>query len=599
MISRKKTIKIITISIMIILNTFIMFSNIVTACDGSGCVGAHTNVSVNNSQTSDDGNGQTIGGHYLYTAIGYAYDCSIASAVCTPEYGIASTSFEINWDLYNSNNEIITNQLNFNQETIAGTAVGMKLYENRKISWWANGTESITLACKQKVEYDCSYTSCYSYEYKGQYYDNCVNVPRTCEKEVGITLGGSGWSAGCQAESDSLGKALAIKTIESTGKTYDIEISNPNDARCSNLEKYRSSMTTDEINSCNETIWAEIVPGETKVNESTRTVEKNYYYEKYGACINAHTAKATYVDKDTFYNYAKSILPANEYSKRLSKILYITKEEYEKAYASGKKICNNEDEYYVMNDNENEDTHHWHVFTPLNTKSTEGYTLKIVGVENLYNPKINGEMNLCTEMVKKYKNNYEYVSYIKPVTGNFTKNFTADLKKVENGCYISFDFELPTIQKFYGEEITEDSDILKGFNFYYRPIDIDNPFPNGINDDSYWKTWYDTEKKEPNLKESFKEVTYWTNNIDLNSIREYNEESSYLDWETMNIDGTSSFISTQGIINRSSTINKNSVYNLGCAPTNMCEYYIKDGKKVENPVYQPECKNAKIGVSCP
>ena len=381
--------------------------------------------------------------------------------------------------------------------------------------------------------------------------------PSTCYELRTFSYGGTSWSQECQNTANELGYEKAKSELEKVGASYSLNIADPNDARCGNPEKYADELKKDGVVCNNYNVSA--VPGKiSSYEESLKNggeVSQKIYYEMYGVCINVKTGKVRYLDKDS--------------------------------------KCN-ENEYYIKNDNENEGTRHWHIFTPLNTKTKDGYTLALTPNTNTLQ-----DGQICQAYIDKYASNYEYMLYIKPKTGKFTKEIKNDKKKVSNGCYFQTIIPIPTIQKFYGEEITEDNDILKGFNFYYRPIDIDNPFPNGINDDSYWKTWYDTEKKEPNLKESFKEVTYWTNNIDLNSIREYNEESSYLDWETMNIDGTSSFISTQGIINRSSTINKNSVYNLGCAPTNMCEYYIKDGEKVENPVYQPECKNAKIGVSCP
>lgn len=547
--------KIIKITLLCIISMFLSINGVWASLDiylGDGNQTPSSPSGSYDNPSEGDSTGTGAGGDYMYHPVGYAWGCSVTGSSCTPSYGIYDSDKHISLNLYNTYNNSIINQTIISQRTIAGTAVGTDLYEKITLTWWAKGLISTTITCKQWAAYSCMGTCCANRSCTVSY-----ACPSTCYAIREVSYGGTSWSQDCQNTANRLGYEYVKSELEKQGASYSLNIADPNDARCGNPEKYADELKKDGVVCNNYNVSA--VPGNiSSYEESLKNggkVTKKIHYEMYGACINVKTGKVRYLDKDN--------------------------------------KCN-ENEYYIENDNENENTRHWHIFTPLNTKTTDGYILAMTP-----NDKTIENSTRCQKAINDYASNYEYVLYIKPLTGTFVKNIEIDKKKVSNGCYLQTIITIPTIQKFYGEEITEDSDILKGFNFYYRPIDIDNPFPNGINDDSYWKTWYDTEKKEPNLKESFKEATYWTNNIDLNSIREYNEESSYLDWENMNIDGTSSFISTQGIINRSSTINKNSVYNLGCAPTNMCEYYIKDGEKVENPVYQPECKNAKIGVSCP
>lgn len=472
--------------------------------------------------------------------------CDGGSCVRNPSTHEPSGYFSIN--LYDAYNKNFDDYMLKNTKIIAGTSIGADLSESRSIYWSASSSVVHQCTCTRK---------------------GIVGYVTTCTKKYGCTdwpvwgttyenYTGYSWSSACQEQANREAYNMAKREVEKNGASYSLSVTDPNEARCGNYDKYGDQLLSEGYECQNYNVSA--VAGETtSYEESLKNggkVTKTYHYEMYGACINVKTGKVRYLNKDD--------------------------------------SCSKDEEYYIENDNENESKRHWHIFTPLNTKSTDGYILAFTSNDkSIQNEKI------CQATIEKYSKNNEYMLYIKPIKGSFIGNKIIDKQKVaaDNGCLTQTILKINTTQKFYGEEITEDSDILKGFNFYYRPIDIDNPFPNGINDDSYWKTWSEDEDKDPNLKESFNQITYWTNNIDLNSIREYNEENSYLDWENMNIDGTSSFITDY--INRSSTINKNSVYNLGCAPTNMCEYYIKDGEKVENPVYQPECKNAKIGVSCP
>ena len=66
----------------------------------------------------------------------------------------------------------------------------------------------------------------------------------------------------------------------------------------------------------------------------------------------------------------------------------------------------------------------------------------------------------------------------------------------------------------------------------------------------------------------------------------------------MSINGGSMFITSQNIINRNSSITKDSFYSLGCGVENQCEY-LDSKHTIKNPIYQPRCKNNKKGEICP
>ena len=84
------------------------------------------------------------------------------------------------------------------------------------------------------------------------------------------------------------------------------------------------------------------------------------------------------------------------------------------------------------------------------------------------------------------------------------------------------------------------------YTFIYRPIDLNNPFPNrnpGMN----WYDWYNIERNKERLESSYNREQY---SITLDSqktseIKKYNKDElnkgGYFDWKTMD-DGESSFI---------------------------------------------------------
>lgn len=223
----------------------------------------------------------------------------------------------------------------------------------------------------------------------------------------------------------------------------------------------------------------------------------------------------------------------------------------------------------------------WLYFVPLNAKSTDyfDYVLRSKSGPNKGNS-VYGK-GLCENIIDKYndENSDEYWGdMLLDLNGNklslVAKTQKEAKKKVSNGCLMVYTGKIKIVQKFYNEK----DNTLKGYNFYYRPIDYTEPFPNGLLDDSYWKDVYDESTNAVTVKnaagititkdldESFKTKTYATNSdYKLNKIRNYNKDNLYTDWKQMQINGTSSFISANNGITRYAC---QSYYALGCGPAN-------------------------------
>lgn len=236
---------------------------------------------------------------------------------------------------------------------------------------------------------------------------------------------------------------------------------------------------------------------------------------------------------------------------------------------------------------------YWHYFIPLNTTSDSEFTLDIIKNENQ-----KFDINTCKNFMEENLETYQDLIIPSGDFGTFVgdygryvdKNLSTDLKKLNDakGCNISTKIKFPISQEFYNEvtkTTTQNNTELKlqGFNFYYKPIDINNPFPNGFATTSIWQ---DIDKDNLNLSKSFEEKTYETTKINANKIREYNKDNPYTDWSKMYTTGISSFIENEKIVTR--LVKNNSFYKLGCGPANENQY-LDATKKVNNIKYIERC----------
>lgn len=226
---------------------------------------------------------------------------------------------------------------------------------------------------------------------------------------------------------------------------------------------------------------------------------------------------------------------------------------------------------------------YWHYFIPLDARS--GYENIITLTKNSTEPTLT--KNQCFSGMEQHPD--DYMDYIKPETGTFVgdyskgENKSSDIKTVkkENGCYVAIVLKFETTQEFYKEQTKSGYASLKGYGMFFRQIDINNPFPNGLTKESYWYGLYNSGKVNGKvLTTSFgNKSTYVANitNSAANAIRKYNNNTPYTKWvrdnvvrNGMNANGTSDFIrinnDTKNIFNKIASTG--SFYKLGCGPTN-------------------------------
>lgn len=255
--------------------------------------------------------------------------------------------------------------------------------------------------------------------------------------------------------------------------------------------------------------------------ESSGREEKKYYYNQSKVCINIKTSKVTY----------------------------------------GRKC--NDDEFTIENGTAKDGNKFWHYFIPLSIKSTDNLYLQLLSNSdsNNYSNKI------CKSiMKKKYDAGEDYRAYISPVDEkiSFTGDYETDIDKLgdKGKCKATISLKIPITQKFYNEIDDDGTKKFKGFNFYYKPIDITNPFPNGLTQSSLWYEWLNDKSGEKlDISDSFSKKTYEINVNNLYAIRQYN--SDYTDWSTMSLNGKNSFIDDYDI-----TRYTNDFYPLGCGAKN-------------------------------
>lgn len=178
-----------------------------------------------------------------------------------------------------------------------------------------------------------------------------------------------------------------------------------------------------------------------------------------------------------------------------------------------------------------------------------------------------------------------YASYIKE--NGYSKSEDKKAIEKQGGCIFSTSINYQINQQFYGEEKKSGYTSLKGYGMYFRQIDINNPFPNGIDSNSIWNGRYNASNKEVNTGNGsvtlsdFKNITYKANVSiqNANTIKDLNDNYSYTSWKNknnnntsgMNINGTSNFVrnNQNTIFTINNTIdNKTNPYKLGCGPAN-------------------------------
>lgn len=338
-------------------------------------------------------------------------------------------------------------------------------------------------------------------------------------------------------------KNLANPADKTLSSSYQVSYKDSNDINATDSnDKYYTAATVTGTGTCEHNSPTYTVVSSTKemsTGEITKTGNCTFTYNREKTCINVKNGKVRYVTDDT--------------------------------------NCN-EDEYEISS-NKN----YWNYFIPLNTKSSEGFSFTMNSSGSIVDSKI------CENIIEKYQTDRGYMKRITPINSTFTTNegLVSAKAKVANGCYYQTYITIPVEQKFYNE--INNGTAFKGFNFYYKPIDINNPFPNDVGTTSLWNDWSNSGKDNPDLTESYSEITYEAINISVSKVRNYNENNTYTSWENMTYRGISNFIENEGIVTR--ITDKNNIYVLGCGPANENQY-LDEAKTIKNPLYQKECDNS-------
>ena len=510
---------------------------------------------------------------------GYKYK---ETYTCKYNYNISSTN-KVTINGYNmQNKKIIENSLNISDKNkiVAGTSIGLEIYEVKKISYSVSDIEVVYTKVKtEKKETKCqAYTCNYSCTARGSSpytvqksvpagyacskgnekstMHSCVNTtssPTCSSYKTGwvdtnetitkrkYTSESNNYVKDCLKHAVKVAKGKANAT--GTSATYSIKVPESNNINKTSITTIQGKVTKEEKFN---------VSKNTEQKSGTRTVEYEY---STNPCMNVITSEVRYV--------------------------------------SDSKYCNKDNEILIANETIDGRTH-WHYFTPINTKSSDYITIELT--KNTNNNSNNKKSNKeCLYVLEKNpidpldNNKTSYVDLIQKtndekLVGDYTGNKSSkDYKYFKNGgtCYLTSVIKIPINQKFYQEDEDEDGNItFTGFNFYYRPINIYNPFPNGFSPNSYWKEWNDNGRKDPNMEKSYTVMTYSAININTSIVRNYKnlitdgKQNTYSSWNNMSSrDGKSNFISTQGVVTRHNT---GDYYRIGEGPS----VEKKDGKLV-------------------
>ena len=489
----------------------------------------------------------------------YTYYCSYKYKVTVYD--------ETDTKLYDANNrEISDHNARTNINIPAGTAIGVHISETKRTSWEVtevkvekrkpsqsycadNGTDiswesgcldpcgdetspppgsllsSIrvlkALVCPDRCK---TYSKCTDFYASSCPTDKGCIVQETTPTAETITSGE--YYKKCESDAEAAAEA-AVKG--ESGATYQLILNNSND-----IKNRTDTVTIDGVGGCNYV-------------KPTNTC--SYEYKPSVVCINVKTAAVHY-------------------------------------RTGNSTNCNNEDEIVVKNDGEDS---HWHYFIPLNTKTTDTFSLTLGSHGNAARK----TKEQCLAFIDLYPTDYwEWMVKVAD-NGQFSGDIATDKATIEEqsplnegyGCKAATNITIGTNQEFYHE--TSRGTRIEGYELYYRPIDIGNPFPNGISTNSYWNDdiiAYDEENKiikvtykrsdgtvgtkTYDLKQSFRDISYYIYNINADAIRALKNDYNYgyyTSWQSMNRSGKSSFINNNNYVIRNGN---QEVYKLGCGPVN-------------------------------
>lgn len=464
---------------------------------------------------------------------------------------------------YINNKELLNNkklEISSNNKILAGTYIGLDITEKSEVSWEFEILE--VRADTYKKAYETAYKECqckYTSSNSGKKEDiiksetlinatsNATVTPivRSCSQEDGIYNGSCPQKLGCKISSyRCYNKTISYESEFSStetitsGEKYNQCKKMANEDATNQAKGFLYSsynLNLKDSNDAESEMVTTIIPtgknelSNVSVGEPGKTYKSEYKYKPSKVCMNIKTAKVSYVTK-----------------------------------------CG-DDEIEIQQQN-----NYWPYFIPLNYKSNKSFSFNLT-------PSYKINKSQCEYVINN--NPEDYINLI--VTEQkeqFTGNAKNDKKTLtQEGCYLSSTVSIPVTQKFYNEVNSNDKITFEGFNFYYKPIDITNPFPNGLNVTSLWYDMNNNNKID--FTNSYKIITYVAENINTTTVRNYNQDNQYTSWDNMTLNGKSNYIEKNGIVKR--LVENTSFYKLGCGPANSIEKF-EDG--TSNQLYLVRCK---------
>ena len=364
------------------------------------------------------------------------------------------------------------------------TCNGLNCYESETIlgayGSWVKPTGETEFTIKVKNDKKCPITNPTEGE-ESLTCNSSKTLNSTCDE---LTVNTSNGRANVKIE--QTGTISSILTPESTysGGGFKFGIIYYNELKWSYVSNPNN---IDLTNTMQNKIIKDIIPftNDLKLSEikfGDTTIDSNFIIKK---CIES----GTFTNGDTLTTVCTFFLPASEISKN-----------GEVNYLEDKSLAQVNNKYY----------------TPLNYQGNYSITAKITG------------MSRITDTSAKNDSEEEN----RPWTGTWGDSF--------NNCTINL-YPLLT------ENTTPESNTIYNsklrFNFIYRPIDLNNPFPNrnaGIN----WYDWIQNKSNQERLKETYSKLQYQVklDNKTTYAIKDYNSEHNYLDWDGIDKNEESSFI---------------------------------------------------------
>lgn len=489
---------------------------------------------INNVIVTYDDNDGASGTGGAPTAPGLSYDCGDGlTATCWQKQSYSDWS-TIGVDAYDMYGNEIPNVFNMNRNILAGTYIGLNVYEKKgysiKVTSGATGIQKMASCVRYGpvspcLEMDEHTMQCTQWTWgekeRTEEINDCPGGYTKIETYYK-------WADACGA-AKAYCQSLAKPTPKPITPSYKVS--------------YENSNTTDLYDTADEIEGSIINQSLIDEEESADTwyleQEKIFYYNREKTCINVKTGNVKYIGKDESCNSSTD---------------------------------NNNYEVTAKNG-------YWNYFVPLNTTSNTGFKIEL----NPVSEDSTLGKRLCKETVETNPN---YMNVIRPMAGSFNGNKIHDKNLVESeDCqYISI-ITIPIEQKFYNEL---NGTKLKGFNFYYKPIDINNPFPNGLPTNSIW-TQTDIDKLTGTSMDK-DDITYIANVTNASAIRNYKDDMIkhgdylYTRWDNMYVNGISNFVEKSGFVKRYA--DKSDIYKLGCGPANENPTN-SDGTK--NYLYRQEC----------